>query len=126
MTRRPPKTQTKSDLESAITAAIASTFPGLYSAPISHQVEFTIPLGHAKITASWSRELDQARPDQHPHLSRQAAARRAAAARAEARRSPDLGRGPSYLLCAAHGFVRLQDSLRLVMSMRQAGVRAER
>jgi hypothetical protein len=54
-----PKSQTEADLESTITAAIASAFPRLSSADISHQVEFTIRLGHAKITAngreSWTK-----------------------------------------------------------------------
>lgn len=59
MTGKPPKSHTESDLESAITAAITSAFPRLGSADIKHQVEFTIRLGHAKITAngreSWIR-----------------------------------------------------------------------
>ncbi|GBQ79831.1 hypothetical protein AA14337_1551 [Acetobacter malorum DSM 14337] len=53
------KSQTESDLESGITAAISTAFPRLRSADIKHQIEFTIRLGHAEITAngreSWIR-----------------------------------------------------------------------
>ncbi|MDT8872985.1 type I restriction enzyme HsdR N-terminal domain-containing protein [Komagataeibacter rhaeticus] len=46
------ESQTESDLESGITAAIAIAFPRLNSSDIKHQIEFTIQLGHAKITAN--------------------------------------------------------------------------
>lgn len=52
MTGKPATSQTESDLESAIAQAIADAFPRLRSADIRHQVEFTIRLGHAKITTS--------------------------------------------------------------------------
>lgn len=59
MTGKSPKSQTESDLESAISAAIASAFPRLGSSNIKHQIEFTIRLGHAKTTTngreSWIR-----------------------------------------------------------------------
>ena len=45
------KGPTEYDLETAISAAIAVAFPRLSSTNIKHQLEFTIRLGHAKITA---------------------------------------------------------------------------
>lgn len=45
------KPDTEYDLETAISAAIEVAFPRLGAANIKHQIEFTIRLGHAKITA---------------------------------------------------------------------------
>lgn len=46
------KKQTEYDLETAISAAIEKAFPRLNAAGIQHQIEFTIRLGHATITAN--------------------------------------------------------------------------
>lgn len=43
--------QTEYDLETAISAAIGKAFPRLNAVGIQHQIEFTIRLGHATITA---------------------------------------------------------------------------
>ncbi|MUZ75293.1 hypothetical protein GOZ90_21630 [Agrobacterium vitis] len=43
--------QTEYDLETAISSAIGKAFPRLNAAGIQHQIEFTIRLGHATITA---------------------------------------------------------------------------
>lgn len=51
MTGKTAKNTTEYDLETAISAAIEVAFPRLGVANIKHQVEFTIRLGHAKITA---------------------------------------------------------------------------
>lgn len=51
MTGKAPKSQTEYDLETAISAAIEVAFPRLGAANIKHQIEFTIRLGHATITA---------------------------------------------------------------------------
>ncbi len=45
------KKKTEYDLETAISAAIGKAFPRLNAAGIQHQIEFTIRLGHATITA---------------------------------------------------------------------------
>ncbi|WP_181180875.1 type I restriction endonuclease [Paracoccus sp. FO-3] len=50
MTSNIPKNPTEYDLETAISAAIEVAFPRLGAANIKHQIEFTIRLGHAKIT----------------------------------------------------------------------------
>lgn len=59
MTGRVSKDHTEYDLETAISAAIEATFPRLGAAGIKHQIEFSIRLGHATITAkgreSWIR-----------------------------------------------------------------------
>lgn len=46
------KKQTEYDLETAVSAAIERAFPRLNAAGIQHQIEFTIRLGHATITAN--------------------------------------------------------------------------
>lgn len=59
MTAKPVKDQTEADLESAISSAITLAFPRLSRSDIAHQIEFSIRLGHATITAkgreSWVR-----------------------------------------------------------------------
>ena len=59
MTGKVSKDQTEYDLETAISAAIEAAFPRLGAAGIKHQIEFSIRLGHATITAkgreSWIR-----------------------------------------------------------------------
>lgn len=51
MTGKVPKDQTEYDLETAISAALEVAFPRLGATNIKHQIEFTIRLGHATITA---------------------------------------------------------------------------
>lgn len=46
------KKKTEYDLETEISAAISKAFPRLNAAGIQHQIEFTIRLGHATITAT--------------------------------------------------------------------------
>lgn len=51
MAGKTPNNPTEYDFETAISAAIKVAFPRLGAANIKHQIEFTIRLGHAKITA---------------------------------------------------------------------------
>ncbi len=59
VTSKSPNDITEYDLETAISAAIEDAFPRLGATNVKHQVEFTIRLGHAKITPtgreSWIR-----------------------------------------------------------------------